>query len=54
MGLNADVEYVTDMAQIAGYGVMRMPALVINEKPAVMGKVLKPDEVEDILKGICS
>ncbi len=54
MGLNAEVEYVTDMAQIAGYGVMRMPALVINEKPAVMGKALKPDEVEDILKGICS
>lgn len=50
MGLDAKVEYITDMAQIAGYGVMRMPALVINEKPVVMGKVLKPEEITDILK----
>lgn len=50
MGLDAEVEYVTDMAQIAGYGVMRMPALVVNENPVVMGKTLKPEEVEEILK----
>lgn len=52
MGLDTKVEYVTDMAQIAGYGVMRVPALVVNEKPVVMGKVLKPEEVADILRAI--
>lgn len=50
MDISADVEYIQDMAQIAGYGVMSVPALVINEKPVVMGKVLKVSEVEDLLK----
>lgn len=54
MELDAKVEYVTDMAQIAGYGVMRMPALVINEKPVVVGKILKPEEITDILKKECN
>lgn len=54
MGLDAKIEYITDMAQIAGYGVMRMPALIINEKPVVMGKVLKPEEITDILKKGCN
>lgn len=48
-GLKVDVEYVTDMAQIAGYGVMSIPALVVNEKVVTMGKVLKQNEVEDLL-----
>ena len=37
------------MAQIAGYGVMSIPALVVNEKVVTMGKVLKQNEVEDLL-----
>lgn len=31
------------------YGVMSMPALVVNEKVVAMGKVYKPDEVEKLL-----
>ena len=50
LGLGVDVEYVTDMAKIAGYGVMSVPALVINEKVVTMGKVLKPEDVATILK----
>ena len=50
MNISAKVEYVDDMAQIAGYGVMGMPALVINEKPVVMGKVLNVEEVKELLK----
>lgn len=49
MGLGVEVEYVTDMARIAGYGVMSVPALVVNEKVITMGKVLKVDEVETLL-----
>ena len=33
------------------YGVMRMPALVVNEKVVSMGRVLKTAEVENLLKG---
>ena len=33
------------------YGVMRMPALVVNEKVVSMGRVLKTAEAENLLKG---
>ena len=49
MKLDSDVEYVTDMQKIMEYGVMSMPALVVNEKVVAMGKVLKSDEVEKLL-----
>lgn len=48
MGLPTNVEYVTDMEKVAGYGVMSMPALVVNEKVVSMGKVLKADEIETL------
>lgn len=50
MGLNIEVEYVTDMEKIMEYGVMSMPALVVNEQISSMGKVLKSAEVEKLLR----
>lgn len=50
LGLNVAVEYVTDMEKIMEYGVMSMPALVVNEKVVSMGKVLKTAEVEKLLQ----
>lgn len=50
MGLTIEVEYITDMEKIMQYGVMSMPALVVNEQVASMGKVLKAKEVETLLK----
>ncbi len=52
MGKEADiqVEYVTDLEKIMGYGVMSMPALVICEKIASVGKVLKPTEVRELIE----
>lgn len=41
MGLAADVEHVTDLKEIAGYGVLGSPALVINKKVVSVGKVLE-------------
>ncbi|HNZ62891.1 MAG TPA: thioredoxin family protein [Bacillota bacterium] len=52
MGIDADVEYITDLEKIVSYGVMKMPALIINEKVMAMGKVLKPEEIEKIIRGI--
>ncbi len=49
MGLSVEVEYITDMAKVMEYGVMRMPALVVNEKVVSMGKVLKVADVEKLL-----
>ena len=50
MGLSVKVEYITDMQKVMAYGVMSMPALVINEKVAAMGRVLKAAEVEELLR----
>lgn len=50
MGLGIEVGYVTDMQEITKYGVMSMPALVVNEKVASMGKVLNAAEVEELLR----
>lgn len=51
-GLSAEVEYITDMEKIMGYGVMSMPALVVNEKVVSMGKVLKAADVEKLLQNL--
>ena len=48
MGLDIEVEYITDMQKVMGYGVMSMPAIVVNEKVVSMGKVLKASEVEKL------
>lgn len=49
MGLSIEVEYITDMQKVMEYGVMSMPALVVNEKVVSMGKVLKTNEVVTLL-----
>ena len=48
--LDVEVEYVTDMEKIMEYGVMSMPAIVVNDKVVAFGKVLKTAEVEKLLK----
>ncbi len=48
-GLSVEVEYVTDLQKVMEYGVMSMPALVVNEKVVAMGKVLKPVDIENLL-----
>ena len=49
LGLSIEVEYITDMEKVMSYGVMRMPAIVVNEKVVSMGKVLKPAEFIKLL-----
>lgn len=49
-GLEAEVEKVTDFKDIAAYGVMSTPALVIDEKVVSFGKVLKPKEITKIIE----
>jgi small redox-active disulfide protein 2 len=48
-GKEADIVKVTDFAQIAGYGVMSTPGLVIDEKLVSSGKVLTQQEIEKLL-----
>ena len=48
--MDVQVEYVQDMATIAGYGVMSLPALVVHGKVVSTGKVLKSAQIEALLK----
>ena len=50
IGLNVEVEYITDMKKVMEYGVMSMPAIVVNDKVVSMGKVLKAADVEKLLR----
>ena len=50
MGLDMEVEYITDMEKIMEYGVMSMPAIAVNDTVVSMGKVLKAADVEKLLR----
>ena len=47
--IEAEIEYITDMAKIMEYGIMSTPALMIDNKVVSMGRVLKAKEVEKLL-----
>ena len=49
--LDANIEKVEDIQKIMEYGVMSTPALVIDGKVALSGKLPKAKELEKILKG---
>lgn len=49
MGLNVEVEYVTDLEKVMSYGAMSMPAVVVNEQVVTMGKVLSAADLEKLL-----
>ena len=47
--MDTSIDHVTDFAQIAAYGVMTTPALVVDGKVVSYGKVLKKDEAKAII-----
>jgi len=49
LGIDATVEKVTDFAAIVGYGVMRTPALVVDEKVVLSGRIPTARQVKEIL-----
>ena len=49
LGLEATVEKVTDYGVIAGYGVMRTPALVVDEMVVSSGRVPSSAQVRELL-----
>ncbi|MDF2594955.1 MAG: Redox-active disulfide protein 2 [Clostridia bacterium] len=50
LNIEAEVEKVTDFADIAKYGIMSTPGLVIDEKVVSFGKVLKPKDIIKIIE----
>mgnify|MGYP003054496537 FL=1 len=52
LNMDTSIDHITDFTQIAAYGVMTTPALVIDGKVVSYGKVLKADEVIKILQKV--
>lgn len=48
-GIEAQVEKVTDVGEIIGYGVMVTPALVVDEQVVVSGNVPSKPKLKEIL-----
>jgi small redox-active disulfide protein 2 len=51
LGLTAEVEEVTDVAEIAAWGVMATPALVVDDRVVLAGRVPAVDQVKALLAG---
>jgi small redox-active disulfide protein 2 len=49
LGLDCDIEKVTDVNEIMTFGVMITPALAIDGQVKVVGKVPSPDEIKQML-----
>jgi len=50
LGIKAEIVKVTDFAQIASYGIMSTPALVVDGRVKVYGRVPDVEEITKILK----
>jgi small redox-active disulfide protein 2 len=49
LGVHAQLEKVEEIQKIMSYGIMRTPALVIDEKVAFYGRVPSVKEIKDII-----
>jgi small redox-active disulfide protein 2 len=50
MKIDAQVVKEEDIVKIMGYGVMRTPGLVINEKVVFSGRIPSDSELKEIIK----
>ena len=50
MGLDCDVEKVTDVNEIMKFGVMMTPALAVDGQVKIVGKVASREEIKTLLK----
>ena len=46
LGIEADIEKISDIKEIMSFGVMSTPAIAIDGKVISSGKVLKPEEIK--------
>ena len=51
LGIDAQLEKVTDMGAIVGYGIMSTPGSVVDGEVVVMGKVPTARQLTELLAG---
>jgi len=52
LGMDTTIEHVTDFSEIASYGVMSTPALVVDGQVLSTGKVLKKQDIIALLEKV--
>ena len=50
LDLDANISKVEDIQQIMSYGIMRTPALVVDEKVIMYGRVPSVSEIKELLQ----
>jgi len=50
LGIEYEIEKVTNINEIMGFGVMMTPALAVDGEVKVTGKVVSPDEIKTMLE----
>jgi small redox-active disulfide protein 2 len=52
LGIDAQIEKVTDYPAIIGYGVMSTPGLVVDEKVVLSGRVPTSARIRELLESL--
>lgn len=52
LGFTDEVLNIGDDVEIARYGVMQTPALIVDNKVLSSGKLLKVDEIKKLIQGV--
>lgn len=50
LGVDAEIVEVTDVAEIAGYGLMKTPGLVVDDELVLGGKVPTVRQLTELLR----
>ena len=50
LGIDCELEKVTDIVEITRFGVMMTPGLAIDGEVKSVGKVLSPDEIRKLIE----
>jgi small redox-active disulfide protein 2 len=50
LGIQYEIQKVTDISDIMKFGVMLTPALVVDGQVKSVGKVVSPDEIKKMLE----
>ncbi|MEF3692468.1 MAG: thioredoxin family protein [Candidatus Moraniibacteriota bacterium] len=49
--IDVEVKKITDIVEIMNYGIMSVPALVIDEEVKIYGRVPEVQEIRDLVEG---
>ena len=50
LGIDFEIEKVTDITDIMNFGVMMTPALAVDAEVRVVGKIVSVEEIKELIK----